>query len=584
MLPVNIKEEMDKIHFKIESSRIQGYYTSLLEKENKKKYTMSKYNPIQTVEELIHNIEYNKETIFIIVGYGFGYVLDRLIEKIGNEIHAIIIEPHKGFLEEENKFVPIEKYTAYPNVKIMDGENWVVLKTTFDTQIDFNFLYNTRIIMHHAYEEVYPVFLKEILLLIKEARDLKIIDQSTNKNLGKLFMGNILKNIPYIAKGLDFNKHKGKYANIPAVIVSAGPSLDKNIHLIKNFNGIILTGGRSLSAVLEQGVKPDFLASIDASPISFDTFKENKSNDIPLIAALQVTPQVVENNQAPQYFLNSPDISKELLGIDLPLLPLGGSVATLCLSAAHYMGCNPIIFIGQDMAFTGEKLHAESCTIDHEADGIDKYKGTRLIKEYYGGEVLSRADYISFLRWFEEFIVYYKEPTYINATEGGAYIEGAEHMPFEEVIKRYSLQNKVIVKHIQTQSNSENEIRMHINKEIGKLKEDYKRAKEAYGLSKQLLEQYTLYKGTQIDKIIKFNNQLLKIEEYFLKDKQKESIGEYLFDHMYKDLIMFDDYKEKIDETPYERDFRITSFNSEFYKHLVRALKETINLIEEQLQ
>ena len=584
MLPINIKEEMSKIHFKIECSKLQDYYTSLLETENKKKYTISKYNPLQTVKELIQNIEYNKETIFIIIGYGFGYVLDRLLEKIGNKIHAIVIEPNKEFLEEQNKIIPVEKYTTYTNIKIIDGESWGTLKETFDRQIDFDFLYNTRIIMHYAYEEMYPIFLKELFLVIKEIRDAKILYQSTNKKLGKLFMGNIIKNVPYIAKGLDFRQHKDKYANIPALIVSAGPSLDKNIHLIKNFNGIILTGGRSLSAVLEQGVKPDYLVSIDASPISFDTLKDNKTNDIPLIAALQVNPQIVENNQAPQYFFNSPEISKELLGIDLPLLPLAGSVATLCLSTAHYMGCNPIIFIGQDMAFTGQKLHAGSCTIDNELDSVDKYRGTRLIKEYYGGQVLSRLDYIGFLRWFEEFIAYYKDAKYINATEGGAYIEGAEHISFEEAIKTYSPKDKVIIRHMNTHPNDENEIRIHIKKEVTKLKEDHKRAKQAYDLSKKLLKQYTLYKGTQIDNIIKLNNQLLKIEEYFLNDEQKESVGGYLFDHMYKELIIFDDYKEKIDETPYERDLRIATFNYEIYKNLVFSLKETIGLIEGELE
>lgn len=573
-----IDKEIESIDFGIELSK-QGYYTSYLVKENKKKYIMSKYNPMETIQGVLDKIEYNRETTFIVIGYGFGYILEKLIGVIGEEVSCLIIEPNREFLYKQLECRPNNKYEEYKNIKIINGKK-EELDTYLEDKVDFKSLYNMQFIIHHGYEEMYPCFIKNILLWIKEFRDTKIISQNTDKTLSKFFIKNIISNTSYIAKSNDIKQHKNKFKGVPAVIVSAGPSLDKNINLIQDFKGLIFTGGRSLSAILEQGIKPDFLVSIDASDISYDTLKKNKVNDIPLITVLQVNPQIVASNKGPKYFLNMPDISQEFLGIKLETLPVSGSVATLCLSTAYYMGCNPIIFIGQDMAFTGEKLHAGSCTIENEPDAINKYAGTRMIKEYYGGKVLSRSDYIGFLRWFEAFIKYYSDITYINATEGGAYIEGALHISFKEVINQYNPIQKVIIEHNQKPIFSEKEIKKCIKKELKKLKEDLVVVQEGYRLSKALLNEYEQYKGKNVNKIIKFNNQLQRVENNFINQEENKHFVGYLFDHMYKELIMYDEFKEKINESSFEKDMRIVKFNFEIYKRLVKAFKEMIQVIE----
>ena len=59
---------------------------------------------------------------------------------------------------------------------------------------------------------------------------------------------------------------------IPAIIVSAGPSLDKNVHLLKRAQGkaFIIAVDASIRTVIRAGARPDMLCSIDPnSPESF---------------------------------------------------------------------------------------------------------------------------------------------------------------------------------------------------------------------------------------------------------------------------------------------------------------------------
>ena len=68
-------------------------------------------------------------------------------------------------------------------------------------------------------------------------------------------------------------------------MLSAGPSLEKNIALLKECHEkfIIISGGRTLSKLKEIGVKPDFFVMIDGDEIAYDLVKENLNWDIPLI-------------------------------------------------------------------------------------------------------------------------------------------------------------------------------------------------------------------------------------------------------------------------------------------------------------
>ena len=148
----------------------------------------------------------------------------------------------------------------------------------------------------------------------------------------------------------------------------------------------------------------------------------------------------------------------KVLGItDLDEYETAGTVAINCLYAAKLMGCDKIILVGQDLAYTDNKCYSqdsahagfsvnESKEVEFE---FDKNEDTRkahkeflskdllYVKGLNGENLLTRPDYYTFILYFEEIAEKYaSEIKLINATEGGAYLKGYEHITLQEALEK----------------------------------------------------------------------------------------------------------------------------------------------------
>jgi hypothetical protein len=155
---------------------------------------------------------------------------------------------------------------------------------------------------------------------------------------------------------------------------------------------------------------------------------------------------------------------------DTTKLPAGGSVSTDALCMGVFLKCDPIILVGQDLAFSDDKQYASASSdgqvkiVRNEADntisytnlthGLDTilaaggFDGRTLIEPlrtlpgYYGGTVYTKTDYAIFHTEFQKIAESVKEEKLgirlLNCTEGGAFIEGFEHVSLCDA-KRYVL-------------------------------------------------------------------------------------------------------------------------------------------------
>lgn len=105
------------------------------------------------------------------------------------------------------------------------------------------------------------------------------------------------------------------------------------------------------------------------------------------------------------------------------------------------MQCSPIIFMGQDLAYTENKDHASGIALNNpeksQKKSYDSDPNTVWLKGIYGGKVPSHRSYLSFKTFFEEMISQNSGPQYINSTEGGAHISGTEAVPFQDVLDKF---------------------------------------------------------------------------------------------------------------------------------------------------
>ncbi|MBE9531907.1 MAG: motility associated factor glycosyltransferase family protein, partial [Proteobacteria bacterium] len=139
----------------------------------------------------------------------------------------------------------------------------------------------------------------------------------------------------------------------------------------------------------------------------------------------------------------------------------GGSVTTTALDIAVFLGFERIVYVGQDHAFGPEGSHVKGTVygeqkMDVGDDGkitlSGDYKGQPEPKRAFdhdihwldgvdGKKVMSRYDWVGFHQWIVDYVKIHKEEggrvEMINATEGGAYIDGMEHMALSDVIEKY---------------------------------------------------------------------------------------------------------------------------------------------------
>lgn len=226
-----------------------------------------------------------------------------------------------------------------------------------------------------------------------------------------------------------------EYEGQNVVIVAAGPSLDKNIHILKtaldNHAPIkVLCVGTVLRKLVNAGITPNTIFEMDASPIIYNHIKNLEQLDVPLIINTSTYYELAQNYHGKRYLACQKDFgSAEALG--RKLFNTGGSVTTLAIDFAIQAKAKRIILVGCDMAFTGHTTYADGTTDKHST----KNDSVIYVKEYYGGTVPTGFLLSSYREWIENRITAEdtKNIKLINATEGGAYIEGMIHLPLKEV-------------------------------------------------------------------------------------------------------------------------------------------------------
>lgn len=235
---------------------------------------------------------------------------------------------------------------------------------------------------------------------------------------------------------------KKKMNGLPAILVAAGPSLDKNVTQLKDIKNkaFIMVVDTALNTVLENGIVPDMTMSIDSrKPLVL--FKNDKFKDIPIALSMNSNKDVVKLNASKHFYeIDEEGYLKKLLEAnekESVQLPTGGSVATSALALLHEMGFKTIILVGQDLAYPGGVEHT-AAAYGKGNDNVDTKKKDYIeVEDNYGNTVLTEANMNIYRKWIENYIGAYSDLKVINATEGGAKIAGTEFISLHEAIERY---------------------------------------------------------------------------------------------------------------------------------------------------
>ncbi|EAL4983717.1 DUF115 domain-containing protein [Campylobacter jejuni] len=235
---------------------------------------------------------------------------------------------------------------------------------------------------------------------------------------------------------------KRKGISDTAIIVSTGPSLTKQLPLLKKYanKATIFCADSSYPILAKHGIKPDYVLSLERIPLTSEFFNNDFGEfdqDVLFVCISWVYPQTIKylqkNNRA---FILTSRPSSFIENINLcpyGYVGYGPSVAHMAYEFATHLNHKNIIFIGQDLAYAKDGFsHTKDYkNLDKHEGHFRRDKGKFQCLAYGGnGKVESSEIWTMFRFSLQNTISKNIVSTTYNCTEGGARIEGTIEKPF----------------------------------------------------------------------------------------------------------------------------------------------------------
>ena len=402
------------------------------------------------------------------------------------------------------------------------------------------------------------------------------------------FVRNNYTFFPYAAKSKSLADLSNKMPeDVPMIIVSAGPSLNKNMQELKRAKGkaLIIAVDAAVNPLVRNGIIPDINICVDPSK-GEEYISEKGAEQVPLVCGMNAGRALTRTHTGVKILFSDNNVYTRKFfddnGIDIVALSTGGSVSTNAYSLARYLNAKRVILVGQDLAFTNDESHAKGSVRGDET--LEEITGDYVVIEdtdIYGNPVKSSEMFKIFRMWFEKQIELFPEIRLIDATEGGALIKGSEVMTLSEAIDKECTKafdfDEVLNR---TENLLDGELEDKFNKYIdelplrlNKLKKKIAEAADYYEEINKLAEKKYLDNAAIKKKSKKANALLSKIQDDEATEYLKFLIQKYT-DKMLRTINSTkSDIREELSE--------ISSIGMDYLSELDKAIDELLEVIGE---
>lgn len=420
---------------------------NLIDKE--KNLPLYETKPLEEIENQKKEFDekYIRYPVLFFFGMGNGILIKLLLNNpIRKKI--IVIEPDTQILYivlnlidfskeiEENKLVlyKLSQFNYPEAIKIMSHPDVVLFVKTYELQINTKY-----------YEKLYSKEIIEVNKIFTRAIKQAVINFGNDTIDTLIGIEHSIKNIPEMLKNPPIQSIKGKKNSDIAIIVSTGPSLTKQLPLLKEIQDYvtIISVDASMPILEKWGIIPDFVTSLErvkeTAKFFENTSKEFQEKFITIHASLQHE-EVLKNSYGPRILSMRGFQYNRFFGLKkYGYLGIGMSAANMAYELAYLLGFKKIVLIGQDLAYSEDgQSHAKGHVY---GENEVEFKDTDEYVTKYGGNGVVRTSkvWMMFKNFFEKDIyeTSLEGIITINATEGGARIEGSIEMPFSKVIEKY---------------------------------------------------------------------------------------------------------------------------------------------------
>ncbi|EOI2946789.1 motility associated factor glycosyltransferase family protein [Campylobacter jejuni] len=402
-----------------------------------------------------YNDKYLLYPVLYFYGFGNGILFKALLQN-KNHQHIVVFEKDIEIIWIMFHILDFSSELQSARLMILENDK---LQTQDYTELCSNkpFFQFSRIYFLELMSHYYERFHEDILGLNKKlAENFKnsIVSHGNDPLDALQGIEQFVYNLPQMITHPSYKELLSKRKNISdtAIIVSTGPSLTKQLPLLKKYanKATIFCADSSYPILAKHGIKPDYVCMLERDEIVAECFnndfKDFDKDIIFLVASLvhKKTISYLEKNKRKYILIIKGQPFARCLGLDdYGYINGGMSVSHMAYELAENLGHKNIILIGQDLAYAKDGqthsqgfIHANLHNGDYERD-LNRFSTTA-----YGGngKVQSSEIWTLFRQIFENFITFSQSKTY-NCTEGGARIESAIEKPFKELCENL-LENK----------------------------------------------------------------------------------------------------------------------------------------------
>ncbi|HEF1969274.1 TPA: motility associated factor glycosyltransferase family protein, partial [Campylobacter jejuni] len=402
-------------------------------------------DPIKELQAMLntYNDKYLLYPVLYFYGFGNGVLFKALLQN-KNHQHIVVFE-------KDIEIIWIMFHILDFSNELQNSRLMVLETNSLDIEFFSNFCSSkpffqfSRIYFLELMSHYYERFHEDVLELNKKLAETfkNIILRNGNDPLDALqgieqFVYNLPSMITHPSYKELLSKRKG--ISDTAIIVSTGPSLIKQLPLLKKYanKATIFCADSSYPILAKHGIKPDYVCMLERTEITAEFFNHDFGEfdkDIVFVCAGVVHPKAIEYLKgrnlvitqkvlAFPYYINLKDFSYAAVGF---------SVAHTLSYLATYLSHKNIIFIGQDLAYA---KNGNSHPDDYQnSASYESQMYEHILTKAYGEkeEVKTHSIWLLFKNWFENEMIPNTRKmgiTTYNCTEGGARIEGTIEKPF----------------------------------------------------------------------------------------------------------------------------------------------------------
>ncbi|MBX3378546.1 MAG: DUF115 domain-containing protein [Phycisphaeraceae bacterium] len=452
----------------------EGAISGILTEGTSSRQLASVRRPREEASALTAEIDPVASGAVAVLGFGMGYhveVLARRYKKMGV---LLAFEPDIGLLRAVLEHVDHSEWLALRNCVIVTDPDDQGEITASITGAEGIFMLGTRFLDHPASKPRLGDLAERFSATLSGAlRATRTSIVTTLVQVDKT-VRNLLGNIEDYANAPGIAELAGAAQDKPALIVSAGPSLRRNVDLLRDpavrSRFIVIAVQTVLKTLLAKGIRPDFVTALDHDAISkrfYEGLTSEQVEGVTLVVEPKASPAIFDafpgciRCPAERVLDNilaegADEATKQLLTRSRGELKPGATVAHLAYYLARHLGCDPVIFIGQDLGFTDGQYYAAGAAIHqvwsgelNEFSTLEMLEWQRIVrhrsilhklKDHLGRDCYSDEQMTTYLVQFErdfgEDVA--RGLRVIDATEGGVAKRHATPLSLQQAIERYA--------------------------------------------------------------------------------------------------------------------------------------------------